>query len=56
MAYDLSKLEVGEDGIHPHAGVPDGFVDHNGETVVYVYDDEGNYLGFKKIPKEPHDG
>jgi len=49
MATDLEKYADGTE-VHPMCGVPNGHVDHNGETIVYEYDDEGNYLGWGKLP------
>lgn len=33
-----------------HPGVEDGTVDANGETVVHVYDEDGNVIGWHKLP------
>jgi hypothetical protein len=32
------------------AGVPDGFVDHADEVIVYEYDPDGNVTGWHKEP------
>ena len=45
---DQERHASGE--VHPDAGVPHGHVDTNGETVVYVYDDAGNFLEWTKEP------
>ena len=29
-------------------GLPDGHVDHNGEQIVYEYDEDGNFIGWSK--------
>lgn len=36
--------------VHPLVGVPHGFVDHNGEKIVYEFDEDGNYAGWHKEP------
>lgn len=37
-----------EDVVTPDAGVPDGHVDHNGEKIVYEYDENGVCVGWHK--------
>ena len=31
---------------------PDGYVDEWGETYVYEYDEDGNYIGWGKLPSK----
>lgn len=45
---DQERHEAGE--IHPDAGVAHGHVDANGEEVVYIHDDAGNYVEWAKKP------
>jgi YD repeat-containing protein len=37
-----------EGEVHEDVGVPHGHVDENGETIVYEYDDDGNFTGWHK--------
>jgi len=43
-------LEGGE--VHESAGVPHGHVEANGEMVVYIHDDDGNFVTWTKVPKD----
>lgn len=38
--------------VHPLVGLPHGHVDANGETIVYEYDEAGNFVGWHKLPAE----
>lgn len=47
---DVAVVKVTDTDPSPEdiAGVPNGFVDSDGETVVYDYDSSGNFVGWHK--------
>lgn len=46
-----TERELHLDGeIHPDAGVPHGHVASNGEKVVYIWDEDGNFVEWAKEP------
>lgn len=45
-----NDMETSEPDLNPDVGVPNGHIDPFGETYVYEYDEDGNFVGWHKEP------
>jgi hypothetical protein len=40
--------------VHEEVGVPHGHTEANGETVHYLHDEDGSFVGWEKVPEGGH--